>query len=176
MKGLKAIGGVLLLCLTLGCKKDKIENFSNEDAISSISSSQISSTKGINQSDWMSALKWEVANQPSHSVYYTTINLNNINTSGSTLLVYKQDNTGATAILPFEENKGSQKIYWYYEMNDGSIMISADVYGQVVNPVAASSFKYIVLSNSAVSDFEKRGVDKTKIMVMPYEKFSELNH
>jgi hypothetical protein len=175
MKGLKAIGGALLLCLTFGCKKDKIENFSNEDAIPSISSSQISAN-GINQSDWMSALKWEVANQPSHSVYHTTINLSNINTSGSTLLVYKQDNTGATAILPFEENTGSQKIYWYYEMNDGSIMISADVYGQVANPVAASSFKYIVLSNSAVSDFEKRGVDKTKIMVMPYEKFAELNH
>lgn len=172
MKGLESIAGAILICLTVGCKKEPIKNFPSQDHISSISSSE----NKITESNWITASQWEVAQQPSHSVFHTNINTGNNSVSETALLVYRKDNTHGTIMtLPYEENKGLQKIYWYFEADGGNIMISADVYGPGANSFSTNSFKYIVLSEATVQDMEKRGISKTQLMTMPYEKFTELN-
>lgn len=175
MKSLRSIAGILLLCLTASCHKDKIEsipNAENNDNDISIASSKT----GIAESDWITSSGSEVATQPSHSVYHTEINADNFARSGNTIFVFRKDNANnRSAVLPYEETQGNQKIYWYYELNGDKIMISADVYGTGTNPFITSAFKYLAVSNATMLDIERRGTNRTQLMGVSYENFMGLH-
>jgi len=87
MKSLGPIAGVLLLCLVASCHKDQIES-SPERGNDSITFA--SSSDEIIQSDWIKGSNWEVATQPSHSVYHIEINLDRSATQGNVVVFQKK--------------------------------------------------------------------------------------
>ncbi|MBO9681676.1 MAG: hypothetical protein J7502_03200 [Flavisolibacter sp.] len=173
MKGMRSITGVLLLCLTVSCHKDQIK----VDAGQENNTATIASLKnGIIESDWIASSTSEVASQPSHSVYHIEINAGNFTHPGNTVLVFRKDKaTHHSVAIPYEETRGNQKIYWYYEVVGDEIMISADVYGGGADPFTTSAFKYLVVSNAAMQDMKRRGINRTQLMTISYENFMELN-
>src|ERR1043165_6955362 len=105
MKSLRSIAGILLLCLTASCHKDKIE--SNLNAEISAETIAAPKTAAIAESDWIKISGSEVATQPSHSVYHTEINADNLTRSGNTIFVFRKDNAkNRSAALPYEETEG----------------------------------------------------------------------
>jgi hypothetical protein len=174
MKGLEKIAGVLLLCAIVSCRKNQLEGISEKENIQTASTQNQAS-----ESDWMPATQWNTAERPTHTVYFTNIKTGNItaaNANNALVRIYKKDNSGkiSSTALPFEENVGSQKLYWYYEINEGEIMVSVDVYGSKTNPLTNSSFKYIILDNATVGDMESKGISKKQLMRMSYEDLNNL--
>ena len=173
MKSLEKITGVLLLCAIVSCRKNQLEEISAKDDTEKIVAQQTQ----IRESDWTSPTQWNTAERPTHTVYYTEIKADNISENENSLVrIYLKDNSGklTSHVLPFEENVGSQKMYWYYEVNEGNIMVSVDVYGSKTNPLTNSSIKYVVLNNAALGDMERKGISKKDIMQMSYEDLNKL--
>lgn len=171
MKCLKSIAAFIIVCLSIGCTKDQIKKAPPQTEISSGDSSQA----GFKESGWIPVSEWKVAHQPSHSVYYSDIRTARADANAIVLIYRRDNNTGTIKPLPYTDDTNPQQIYWYYEVNDGDIMISADVYGQAVNAFTSNSFQCIFLSQSYVQRIEKRGISKTELLTMPYEKFSQIN-
>lgn len=171
MKCLKSIAAFIIVCLSTGCTKDQVKEVPSQTNIPSCNSSKA----GFKESGWITVSQWKVAHQPSHSVYYSDIRTARTDANAIVLIYRRDNNTGTIKTLPYSDDTNPQKIYWYYEVNGGDIMISADVYGQAVNAFTSNSFQCIVLSQSYVQGLEKRGISKTELLTMPYEKFSEIN-
>jgi hypothetical protein len=177
MKGLK-ITGVLLLCAMVSCKKDQLESTSqNDPQLKTVSSEQIKNS----ETDWSAATQVEKADRTSHTVFYTNIKAPDITaeTANESLVrIFKKDNSGkiSSRALPFEETNGSQKAYWYYEVSEGNIMVSVDVYGNRDNPFANSSFKYIVMDDTDMQKLLSKGITKKDLKRLSYDDLNQLNN
>ena len=172
MKGLEKITGVLLLCAIVSCKKDQLESTPLEESQLNTTSTQTSET------EWSSATHVEKADRSAHTVFYTNIKAPDItdeSASDGSVRIFKKDNMGriSSTALPFEEVNGSQKTYWYYEVSEGNIMISADVYGDRNNPFTNSSFKYIVIDDEEIV---KKGITKKEMKRLSYDALNQLNN
>jgi hypothetical protein len=141
----------------------------------------IAAETGALESGWEAGNTWTAIEQPTHSVYYTKINADAVTADAADnglIRVFKiagSGETSSTVSLPFEETKGSQKLYWYYQVTEGTIMIAVDVYGDKTNPAQSSLFKHVVLSKDAVSKFEEKGTTKADLMELSYEKIAEVS-
>lgn len=175
MKSLYKIAGLLTLCVIASCRKDQLDQTSS----TAISTSTPIEQKSTVHSSEITPASWTAVNQPSHSVFHTQIDANNLNADvdKSVIRIARIDPSGtaSTKELPFEETRGSQKSYWYYEVMDGSIMVSVDVYGSRDNPAAKSSFKYVALDNKAVQTMEAKGFTRNSLMKMSYDNLDKLN-
>src|SRR4029079_8104433 len=123
MKSLVKITGVLLLYVIASCRKNQLEEISAKDNDETIVAQQTQ----ISESAWTAPTQWNTAERPTHTVYYTNITADNItdeNADNSLVRIYLKDNSGkmSSRVLPFEENIGSQKFYWYYEVTAGNNM------------------------------------------------------
>ena len=175
MKCLVKITGVMLLCAIVSCKKDQLESPSLEEStLNTHTSSQ------IQHPDWTVPVQIEKAERSTHTVFYTTLKAPDIHSSISdgSIRIYKKDHKGniSSRSLPFEETIGSQKTYWYYEVSDGNIMVSADVYGDRMNPFTNSSFKYIVIDDSEMQQMQIKGINKKDLKMLSYEDLAKLNN
>ena len=165
----------LLLLLIFSCRKNDLKNSSLENKSNVIAKH----ADGVNESDWQKGSEWAGVEQPQYSIYYTNIKADAITADAAEkgmIRVFKIDNSGKSTesvALPFEETKGSQKFYWYYQVTEGNIMISVDIYGSKENPADKSLFKYVVLSNEVVDGFEKKGTSKSDLMRMSYDGITE---
>jgi hypothetical protein len=175
MKSLEKITGVLLLCAIVSCRKNELEKISGPENSNTVLTEQ----NKLSESDWTPITQSNTADRPTHTVYYTNLQAGNItsaNADNALVRIYKKDNSGkiSSTALPFEENIGSQKLYWYYEVSEGNIMVSVDVYGSKVNPFTNNSFKYIIVDNAAVEGMERKGISKKQLLQMPYEDLNKL--
>ena len=174
MKCLAKITGVLLLCAIVSCKKDQLES-------NSLKESHLNSntTEQIQNEDWSAPVEVQKADRSSHTVFYTNIKAQDINTEnpGGLIRIYKKDYKGNInpRALPYEETNGSQKTYWYYEVSDGNIMIYADVYGDRTNPFTNNSFKYIVIDDADLQQMQNKGINKKDLRRLSYEDLTKLN-
>ena len=165
----------LLLMLTFGCRKKDVLSSSLENNSNAIAKH----TDGVNESDWQAGNEWAGVEQPQYSIYYTSIQAAAITSDAAEkgmVRVFKINDSGKsseTTALPFEETKGSEKYYWYYQVTEGNIMISVDVYGSKTNPAEKSLFKYVILSNEVVDGFEKKGTSKSDLMSMSYQGITD---
>ena len=164
----------LSFLLITGCRKADVKSslVNNSNVIAK-------HTDGVNESDWKAGNEWAGVEQPQYSIFYTNIKAGAVNAEAAEkgmIRVFKinnSDNVSESVALPFEETNGSQKFYWYYQVTEGNIMISVDVYGSKTNPAEKSLFKYVVLSHEVVDGFEKKGTSKSDLMRMSYDGITE---
>ena len=168
MKSLKTpLLGLLLLLAILGCQKDLQQNqLPPENGQPKVSA--VSKNANVTESEWKANLNWSSVELPSHSVFYTNVKTDiSAETADQGLVrIFKSSGSNAQS-LPFEENVNGRKYYWYYQVTEGNVLISVDVYGSKENP--GGIFKSVVLNKEAVSGFEAKGYSKTELMKMPLE-------
>jgi hypothetical protein len=176
MKNLRvSIIAALSLLLIFGCRKKDVKNSSRENNSNVVAKH----AAGVNESDWQGGNEWAGVEQPQFSIFYSNIKATEITADAAEkgmIRVFKINDSGKSSesvALPFEETIGSQKNYWYYQVTEGNIMISVDVYGSKTNPAAKSLFKYVILSNDVVDGFEKKGTSKSDLMGMSYDGITE---
>lgn len=169
MEHLVKLTGVLLLCLTAGCQKNKADLV--QQSTSPLPAQSV-------EAGWTAPQQWHSAERPTYSLFYTSIKADDIKTTHAGqpfVLVFKKDNSNASSVaLPYKEINGAQKFYWYYDVVDGNIMVYVDVYGTKANPLTNNLFKYVVLENGTVQDMEQKGIRKKDLMQMSYKDFSAL--
>lgn len=173
MKKLKApLFGVLLLVAAVSCQKDKINDAPLQE------SSEVSSLSNSENTEigWQSQQNWTKVEQPSYTVFYTNIKTSAVTSDAADnglVRVFKAGSDNTPVSLPFEETMGSQKLYWYYQVTEGNIMIAVDVYGDRSNPAQSSLFKQVVLDKQAVASFEAKDISKVELMNLSYDKLVE---
>ena len=165
----------LLLLLTFSCRKTDVKSSSLDNHPNIIAKH----TDGVNESGWQAASEWAGVEQPQYSIFYSNIKVSAISADASEkgmVRIFKINDSGKSSestALPFEETIGSAKYYWYYQVTEGNIMLSVDVYGSKTNPAEKSLFKYVILSNEVVDGFEKKGTSKSDLMSMSYQGITE---
>jgi len=165
----------LFLLLIISCRKTDVKPSSLENNSNVIAKH----TDGVSESDWQAGNEWTGVEQPQFSIFYTNIKAASITADAAEkgmIRVFKINNSGTSSesiALPFEETNGAQKNYWYYQVTEGNIMISVDVYGSKTNPAEKSLFKYVILSNEVVDGFEKKGTSKSDLMSMSYQGITD---
>lgn len=173
MKKLQApFFGVLLLVAAVGCRKDKLNDAPSQE-LSELSSPSSSETT---ESGWQSQQNWVKVEQPNHTVFYTNIKTDAVTADAADnglVRVFKSGNSNAPISLPFEETVGSQKLYWYYQVTEGNVMIAVDVYGDRSNPAQSQLFKHLVLDKQAIASFEAKGTSKVELMNLSYDKLMQ---
>lgn len=173
MKKLQApFAGLLILLTVLSCRKDLQQTTqSTTPDVSQQTSVAAVATSGIVESGWQKNLTWTSVERPTHSIFYTNIKTDiSAETAEKGLVrVFKSSDAVASQSLPFEETVNGHKYYWYYQVTEGNVMVSVDVYGSTENPGVASLFKSVVLTKDAVANFETHGDNRTKLMQMSAE-------
>jgi hypothetical protein len=173
MKNLQApFLGALLLLAAIGCRKNDLNDKPSPD-LSEVSTAGNSVLK---KSDWVSQSNWTKVEQPSYTVFYTNIKTDDVTSDvadNGLIRVFKSGNENNPISLPFEETAGSQKLYWYYQVTKGNIMIAVDVYGNGSNPTQSQLFKNVVLDKKAIESFESKGTSKVELMNLSYDKLME---
>ena len=178
MKDLKVIAGLCFLCIMVSCHKDQLDDIPTEE-VSEFSNSASTSTNGFRESELSPPQDLNIAEQPSHTVYFTNIKAPDItaqDASGSIIRVFKFDknNRGTSPVsLPFESGEGGRS-YWYYEVMENSIMISVDAYDRQRNPLPDSEFIYIVLNEKAIRSLEAQGINRKVLYSMSYDGLTKL--
>lgn len=173
MKKLQApVAGLLLLLAVSSCKKDLNETQAPEFQETEAVSISSDNSSNLVESGWETGSDWTAVEQPNYSVYYTNFKSDAITADvadNGLIRVFKADEQGKSIALPFEETKGSQRLYWYYQVTEGNIMVAVDVYGDKSNPTTSAMFKNLVFSQEAISDFESKGNSKADLMRKSYE-------
>jgi hypothetical protein len=168
MKLKTPFAGLAILCTVLSCQKDAQQlNTTDNPPISTAASTQ---NLNLVESDWNKNLTWNKIELPSHTVFYTNVKTSiSAETETQGLIrVFKSSNSSTSHSLPFEETIDGQKNYWYYQVTEGNVMISVDVYGKN-NPTTGSAFKSVVLNKEAVTKLEAKGNTRSKLMTTPLE-------
>jgi hypothetical protein len=176
MKKLQApVAGLLLLLAVSSCKKDLNETQAPEFQETTSVSIDSDNSSSLVESGWETSSDWTAVDQPNYSVYYTTFKSSDVTSDvadNGLIRVFKADEQGNTISLPFEETKGSQRLYWYYQVNEGNIMVAVDVYGDKTNPTTSAKFKNVVFSKEAISEFETKGLNKADLLIKSYKDLS----
>jgi hypothetical protein len=177
MKGLIKVTGVLILCAIVSCKKDQLETTPTDPQLETITDKQLQNS----QADWSAPSQVEKAERANHTVFYTNIKAPEITAETGNegmIRIYKKDELGriSSHALPLEETNGAQKTYWYYEISEGNIMVSADVYGGRSNPFTNSSFKYIVMDDMDMQKLQSKGITRKELKRLSYDELNRLNN
>lgn len=176
MINLKTPFAVLILLATASsCRKDIHESI--PPAAEEINQTELSIAPvktGINESDWQQGLSWSKVERPTHTVYFTNIAADVTAQTAEQGLVRIFSTAGSgNESLPFETSVNGQKQYWYYQVTEGNIMISVDVYGSSSNPGETSKFKSVILDKTAVAELKSNGKTEADLMNMPAEALTK---
>jgi hypothetical protein len=124
---------------------------------------------------WSSVTNWSASKQTDFTLHYGKIQDSTITASVASkglVLVY-QKTSGAVNSLPFEQTGASTKA-WYYQVSEGTIMISCDAYGTDQKLANDESYAYFVLSQDKVKELTAQGFNTAELMNLSYEKASSL--
>lgn len=126
-------------------------------------------------SEWKTVSSWSSEKEEQYTVYNSTIEDNSITSaiaSDGLVLAYKKSN-GVAQVLPFEEKINGGSYFWYYQVSEGSITISADAYGSAKQP-SIEGIRYFVLSADKLNELEGKGYSKARLMKLSYENAAAL--
>lgn len=169
MKLKTPFAGLAIVCSILSCQKDVQHLNSSEIHQTSVAGKAQSSN--LIESEWNKNLTWTKVELPSRTVFYANI-ATGISAETETqglVRVFKSSTSSNAQSLPFEETVNGTKLYWYYQVSEGNIMIAVDVYGSKENPASGNAFKSIVLNKEAVTNLAAKGNTKSRLMTMPLE-------
>jgi hypothetical protein len=175
MKILKPSFSILmLLVLATSCKKNDFldENVPTETAAATAPDLSLDT----DSSAWYSSSKWDIAAQDDFSVHYINVSDDKITADvvdNGLVLVFKQNSAGIAA-LPLEEGGKAESQYWYHQVTEGNLLISADTYGAAKAPDASSTFKYFILTSQTLKTLEGNGYTLDRLMGLSYQEASEL--
>ena len=162
--------GFLILLIIISCRKDLRHDSQSESAfIESSSTSFNAIDSNIKESELLGNFNWTKVNLPSRSIFHTNIitEISSETAEKGLVRVFKTQDEGSTfQALPFEEIINGEKHYWYYQVNEGNIMISVDVYGSQTKPALNNMFKTIVLNKTAIENFNASGIEASILMTM----------
>jgi hypothetical protein len=130
----------------------------------------------VDADGWISSKAWEVENQEDFSIFYINMPDPAITSEvvdNGLVLLFKKGNSSYVA-LPVEEDSKADSKYWYHQVTEGNIMISADSYGAATSPDAASGFKYFVLTPQKLKELERKGQTVDQLMSLTYEQAATL--
>ena len=178
MKSLKpSIVGLSLMSAVLlfSCKK-----YDLQDQVATTDNAKTTAVTGLRESSWKTLSNWTQVEQPSFNLYYTAVKDANITAdiaNNGAVLVYKKDGlTNSSVQLPYEEKVGNTTYYWYYQVSEGKVLVSCDIYGsadaQYLN--ATSVFKYIPITGDVLTQLEGKGFSRVELMKMTYSQVSSL--
>ncbi|HVG12009.1 MAG TPA: hypothetical protein VM843_03350 [Flavisolibacter sp.] len=174
MKILKPSFSILmLLVLATSCKKN---DFLDENVPTETAASAPELSLNTDSSAWYSSSKWDIAAQEDFSVHYINVADNKITADvvdNGLVLVFKQNSAGVAA-LPVEESGKGESQYWYHQVTEGNLLISADTYGGAKAPDASSTFKYFILTSQSLKTLEANGYTLDRLMGLSYQEASEL--
>ena len=169
----------VLFLLAVGCKKTDFYDELPQDevtAAASIGNSPLGSSFNVNGEGWVSSKSWDVENQEDFSIFYINLPEPAITADvvdNGLVLLFKKDNSTLTALPVEEDSKGDSK-YWYHQVTEGNIMISADSYGAATSPDANSTFKHFVITPQKLKDLEGKGQTVDQLMSLTYEQAAAL--
>jgi hypothetical protein len=169
----------LILLILLGCRKNDTPAPIGSKFPAKVFSK---SAEEIKESDWLQPSGWKSTQQQTYSLYFSEVKSDFITdeiVDKGLVRIFKiagSDKNKPEVSLPFEEIKDGQKIYWYYEITPGNIMIYADVYGKQNISPENFLFKYLILNKQMVQNLNEKGIHQTDMMEFPYKKMIELNH
>jgi hypothetical protein len=169
---------LLLIVLASSCRKtDFLEEQQTILTEASTSFATDSTTDaGTDSSGWKSSSDWKVAAQESFSVYYLNIVDANITAdvvNEGLVLVFKQGDKKSSS-LPVEEKSTTGSQYWYHQVTEGNLLISADTYGAAKAPDASSSIKYFIATPQKRAELEQKGYSLDRLMGLSYAEAAEL--
>ena len=178
MKSVEKLSVVILVIL-LSCRKTDslvpVQPESPEKVFSKF-------TNENNESDWVQPSVWKSTQQPSYSLYLSELKTDVVTdeiVDNGLVRIFKMSARNKNDVpisLPFEEIMDGQKIYWYYEITPGNIMIYADVYGKQNISPENFLFKYLILNKQMVQNLNEKGIHQPHMMDLPYKKMIEFNH
>lgn len=168
---------LLLIVLASSCRKsDFLEEEQTINPETSILVNADSATGSSDSSGWKSSADWKVTAQESFSVYYLNIQDANITAEvvdKGLVLVFKKG-VKISSSLPVDEKSTSGSQYWYHQVTEGNLLISADTYGDAKAPDASNSIKYFIAGPQKRAELEQKGYSFDRLMSLSYAEAAEL--
>jgi hypothetical protein len=170
---------LLLIVLASSCRKN---DFLEEqqpiipEASSSFAADSTNRAGTADSSGWKSSSDWKVAVQESFSVYYLNISDASITAdvvNEGLVLVFKQGGKTSSS-LPVEEKSTTGSQYWYHQVTEGNLLISADTYGAAKAPDASNAIKYFIATPQKRAELEQKGYSLDRLMSLSYAEVAEL--
>ena len=122
-------------------------------------------------SSWKAFSNWSAEPQEKYTVYTNTIDASSISAavaSKGLVLVYKKSGSNIIA-LPGEEKGSTGSYFWYYQVSQGKLSITADAYDHAPAPGAEQNFRYFILSAEKLDELQGKGYSKAELMTLTYE-------
>jgi hypothetical protein len=166
MKGMKILALAIGVFTFVSCRKDSMQ----EDVAFTETpvAANSGSTESATLSAWQTVNSWNVPAKQSGSVYTGRIDdaaiTGDITNTGLILLFTKNGTT--TQSLPFKQDGN---IYWNYQVEEGSVIVSADAGASQTNVDNNRQFQYIVLSKEQLDALEAKGQSRSSLINMSYQ-------
>ena len=169
MKKNKIVSLSIISILALAsCKKTDLQqedNFNQESIVAAASPS--AAATGISFSKWHAVSNWSSQKEENGSIYSALLEDTSITpavVAEGLVLVYAK-NADSTTSLPAQTNN----TLWYYQINNGAILLKAGVTGS--SPLDKNlSFQYIVFSPAQLASLEEKGISKDQLLSFTYQE------
>ncbi len=168
---------LMSVVLLFSCKK-----YDLKEQLATENTETTASTIGLKASSWKTLSDWNQVEQPSYNLYYTSIKDENITSdiaNKGVVLVYKKTSSNNSLVqLPYEEKIGNTTYYWYYQISNGKVLVSCDIYGSANKEYISNSnsFKYVPVTIDALNQLEGKGYSRVELMKMPYEQVATMTN
>jgi hypothetical protein len=119
---------------------------------------------------WTPVGDWKSSQQEQFKVQFGTIQDPAITAdvvNKGLVLVYAKEGANIQS-LPYQSEQSNS--FWYYQIAEGSLLVSADVYG--TSNAAAPEIRYFIFTEQQLNELEKSGTSKAEIMSLSYEQAS----
>jgi hypothetical protein len=115
---------------------------------------------------------WKSSQQDKFRIQYGSVQDSAITAdivSNGLVLVYAKDGNNIQS-LPFQSQQSD--VFWYYQIAEGSVLVSCDVYGSA--QASAPDVRYFIFSKQKLSELEKNGRSKADLVNLSYDEAKAL--
>lgn len=159
---LLALGAMLTFT---ACKK-------TDAAYEASAAPQAETTATTTATAWKAAGEWKTSQQEQFRIQYAILEDKAITAEVAAkglVLVYAKDASGIQS-LPYQSSQSD--VFWYYQVAEGSVLVSCDVYGSA--KASAPEFTYFIFSEEKMNELEKSGKSKGELMNLSFEQAAAL--
>lgn len=121
--------------------------------------------------EWKPVSSWSSRSEENATVYENNIQDSALTasvTAKGLVLVYKRSGNDVTA-LPFEEKATNNSYFWYYQVSEGNLTISAETSAQSPAPSRELGVRYFIISPEKLKSLESEGHSKSELMKLSLE-------
>jgi len=153
--------GLGLALFAASCKKQDLEA-KQEDAV-------------VTQTEWTNANNWTSSKEESYTSYSTIIQDKSITADvveNGLVLVYMRNGRTLSA-LPHQQKEGANA-FWYYQVSENTITLSADVFTANMQPDNKQYFSYFIVSSEKIKALGEKGHTMSELMTLSFENAKSL--